>query len=218
MSSTRAGTRRRPFLTSALPNTAVPQAQDSGDRLQTVILLVLAAVLSGFTILRGIAPHDEGLMLQAGSRIASGQWPYRDFWTNYPPGQPLVLGGLQEVFGASLLVWRVLRVALDAVVALLAFRLARRRVSEPLALLVWLAAAGAMAFPTGPGPNPAAIALALGALLLAPRRPLAGGALAGLTLPVPDRGRDRSRARRRDRGTARRPVEDRRGGRPRSPS
>ncbi len=180
MSSTRAGARRRPFLTSALPNTALSQGHDSGDRLQTVILLVLAAVLSGFTILRRIAPHDEGLMLQAGSRIASGQWPYRDFWTNYPPGQPLVLGGLQQVFGASLLVWRVLRVALDAVVALLAFRLARRHVSEPLALLVWLAAAGAMAFPTGPGPNPAAIALALGALLLAPRRPLAGGALAGL--------------------------------------
>ena len=23
-------------------------------------------------------------------RIADGQWPYRDFWCNYLPGQPLV--------------------------------------------------------------------------------------------------------------------------------
>jgi hypothetical protein len=186
MSSTRAGaTRRRPFLASALPRAAAPRpaqgrTQNPG-RLQAAILLVLAAALSGFTILRGIAPHDEGLMLQAGARIVAGQWPYHDFWTNYPPGQPLVLAGLQELFGPSLLAWRILRVLTDAVVALLAYRLARRRCGESYALLAWLAAAGAMAFPTGPGPNPSALALALGALLLARKRPLAAGALAGLT-------------------------------------
>src|ERR1700757_2374580 len=59
-----------------------------------IVLLLLAAGLSAFTILQGIAPHDEGLMLQAGARIAAGEWPYRDFWTNYPPGQPLVLAAL----------------------------------------------------------------------------------------------------------------------------
>ena len=148
--------------------------------MRTVVLFVLAAGLSGFTILSQISPHDEGLMLQAGARIVSGQWPYRDFWTNYPPGQPLVLAGLQEVFGPSLLAWRVLRTITDASVALLAYRLARRRAPETYALLAWLAAAGAMAFPTGPGPNPPALALALGALLVVPRRPLVGGALAGL--------------------------------------
>jgi hypothetical protein len=144
------------------------------------ILLVLGAALAGVAIRRGIAPHDEGLMLQAGSRIASGQWPYRDFWTNYPPGEPLLLAGLQSVFGPSLLAWRVLGVVVDAVAAVLAYLLARRRAGEATALLAWLAAAGAMAFPAGPGPNPTALALALGALLLAPRRPLPAGALAGL--------------------------------------
>lgn len=145
-----------------------------------IALFVLAAGLSGFTILRGVAPHDEGLMLQAGSRIAGGQWPYRDFWSNYPPGQPLVLAGLQDLFGPSLLAWRVLRTMIDAGVALLAYALTRRRAPERYALLAWLAVAGAMAFPTGPGPNPPALALAFAALLTAPRRPLAGGALAGL--------------------------------------
>jgi hypothetical protein len=116
-------------------------------------------------------------MLQAARRIADGQWPYRDFWWNYGPGQPVLLAP----FGGSLIAWRVIRIALDAAVALLAFRLARRHgASERAALLGWLAVAGAMAWPSGPGPNPAALALGLGALLLARERPAAGGALAGL--------------------------------------
>ena len=175
--------RKRPFLTSALPPAATLRARAAGDAspdwLLTTVLLVLGGALSAVTILRGIGPHDEGLMLQAGSRIANGQWPYRDFWTNYPPGQPLVLAVLQLVFGPSLLAWRVLRVVTNAVIALLAFRLANKRAGQAIALLAWLAVAGAMAFPTGPGPNPTAIGLALASILLAERRPALGGGLAG---------------------------------------
>ena len=71
------------------------------------LLLVAAAALSGFTIRRGYGPHDEGLMLAWAQRVADGQWPYRDFWSNYAPGQTLVLAGLTKLFGPSLLVWRV---------------------------------------------------------------------------------------------------------------
>lgn len=149
-----------------------------------VLLLAGAAALSGFTILRGYAPHDEGLMLAWASRVAGGQWPYRDFWSNYAPGQTLLLAGLWKLFGPSLLTWRVLRVALDALVALLAWRLARRAAPPWLALLVWLAVAGAMAWPTGPGPNPTALALGLGAILAAPGRPTLAGVLAGLSVLV----------------------------------
>ncbi|MDQ6744568.1 MAG: hypothetical protein M3Z27_00885 [Actinomycetota bacterium] len=145
------------------------------------LLFALGAALSGFTILQGVGPHDEGLMLQAGARIASGQWPYRDFWMNYPPGQPLVLAALQELFGASLLAWRVVRTLTDAGVGVLVFLLVRDRAPRWVALLGWLAAAGALAWPTGPGPNPPALLLCLGALLAAARkRPLLAGALAGL--------------------------------------
>jgi hypothetical protein len=121
-------------------------------------------------------------MLQAARRIGDGQWPYRDFWWNYGPGQPLLLAP----FGGSLVAWRAIRVALAAVVALLAFRLARRYGAPPgPALLAWLAVAGAMAWPASPGPNPAALALGLAALLVrregAERgREAAAGALAGL--------------------------------------
>ncbi len=146
------------------------------------LLFAGAAALSGFTILRGINPHDEGLMLQAAARVAGGQLPYGDFWWNYGPAQPFVLGGLNEVFGPSLLAWRVVRVLLDATVAVLAYAIARRDAPQPFALGAWLAVAGAMAFPTIPSPNPPALALGLGAILLARRSPVGAGLLAGAAI------------------------------------
>ena len=147
-----------------------------------VILFILAAVLSGVTIWWGINPHDEGLILQAGARVADGQLPYRDFYANYGPGQYFLVGGLDLLFGPSLLTWRVVRVVLDATVAVLAYILARRDAPEPLALAAWLAVAAAMALPSIPHPNPAAIALGLGAILIARRSPVSAGALSGLAV------------------------------------
>lgn len=173
----------------APPDTPRAERRPFGRR--DAALLVLAAALSASTIWREIGPHDEGLILQAAHRIAEGQLPYRDFWWNYGPGQPLLLAPFDAAFGRSLVPWRVLRVVLDAVVALLAYRLAAREVravggtparwgADALQLLAWVAVAGAMAFPTGPGPNPVALALGLGALLAAPRRVALAGILAGL--------------------------------------
>jgi len=160
---------------------ACARARPFGRR--DALLLALAALLSASTIWREIGPHDEGLMLQAAARIADGQLPYRDFWWNYAPGQPFLLAPFDALLGPSLVPWRVVRVVLDATVALLAYRLAVRETgSGRLALLAWTAVAGATAFPTGPGPNPAALALGLGALLAAPRRAVLAGALAGLAM------------------------------------
>src|SRR4051812_30325073 len=149
-------------------------------RRTAVLLFAAAAALSAFTILREIGPHDEGLMLQAAARMAGGQWPYRDFWFNYGPGQPLVLAALWKALGPSLLAWRVLRAVLDAIVAVLAWALVRRGAPAWLALLAWAAVAAAMAWPTGPGANPAAVALVLGALLVVPRSGVVAGALCGV--------------------------------------
>src|SRR5436190_11504213 len=131
-------------------------------------------------MLNGIQPNDEGLMLQAASRIAHGQLPYKDFWWFYPPGQPYLLAGLWKVFGPSLLVWRIVRVLTDAAVAVLAYYLARRAAPQWLSLAAWLAAACAMAFPSGPHPFPVALACVLGALLLFERRPELAGVLVGV--------------------------------------
>jgi len=118
-------------------------------------------------------------MVQAGARIASGQWPYRDFRMNYPPGQALVLAAIHKAVGPSLMGWRVLRLGVDASTSVLAYRLTRRNAPEPLALAAWLGVAGALAFPAGAGPNPPAQMFALGALLAAPSRPRRAAALAG---------------------------------------
>jgi hypothetical protein len=145
------------------------------------LLFLGAALLSGMTMLDGVQPNDEGLMLQAAARIAGGELPYRDFWWFYPPGQPYLLAGLWDVFGPSLLAWRIVRVACDAAVAVLAWALARRGGAPGwAALAAWLAAALAMAYPSGPHPFPFTLALSLGSLLLFERNPLAAGALAGL--------------------------------------
>ena len=144
------------------------------------LLFAAGALFSGLTILNGINPHDEGLVLQAAARVAGGELPYRDFYANYGPGQYYTGGALDLVFGPSLLTWRIVRVALDALVAVLAYAIVRREGSEPLAVLAWVAVLAAMAHPTLPHPNAAALALAFGAILLARRSPVGAGVLAGV--------------------------------------
>lgn len=144
------------------------------------LLLAAGLAVCSLTALRGIQPNDEGLMLQAAARIASGEVPYRDFWWYYPPGQPYLLAGLWDLAGPSLLEWRVVRVAANSVVALLAWMLAGRRSGPAVALMAWAAALLAMAYPSGPHPFPLALAFALGALLLFERHPGWAGILVGL--------------------------------------
>ena len=153
-----------------------------------LLLALFAAVLAGCTILLEAGPHDEGLMLAAADRIADGQVPYRDFWWNYGPGQPYLLGALTAVSGPSLLAWRVVRVLVDVMVVVLVARLVDAHGPREggaggagrWATAAAVAAAGAMAWPTGPGPGPPALAAALAALLVATRRPGWAGVLAGL--------------------------------------
>ncbi len=144
------------------------------------LLFVLAAALSWSTAFHGINQNDEGLMLQPAARIAAGEVPYRDFFLFHAPGQPYLLAGLWKLFGPSLVPWRVVRLLTNAVVAVLAYKLARRHASPLLAMVAWLVAAGAMAAPNGPNPHAIALAFALAALLAIPRAPLAAGVLAGL--------------------------------------
>jgi hypothetical protein len=137
------------------------------ERLLVLALFAGAALISGFTILQGIDPFDEGLMLQAASRIAHGQIPYRDFLWTYGPAQPYLLAGLAKLLGPSLLQWRIVRVLADASVALLAYLLVRRRAGLWLSLIVWLSIAGEMAEPRSANPFPMALVCALLALLFA---------------------------------------------------
>ena len=147
-----------------------------------VVLWLGAAVVSGFTMWRFLEPFDEGFLLQAASRMADGQWPYRDFGWAYGPGQPSVVAGAFELLGPSVVWWRVVRVAADATVAVLAWALVRRPAGDRWALVAWLAAAVTIAQPTSANPFTVALAFALGAVLAAARRRhLVAAALVALT-------------------------------------
>jgi len=145
--------------------------------LRLVVLGLLATAFAAIDLRAGYGPHDEGLMLQWGHRIAGGEWPYRDFWCNYLPGAPL----LQALLGDSLVTWRIVRAVLAGVCAVLAYLLVRRETdNDRWALAAWAGVTGAMAWPLTSGPNAPAVALAFGTLLAARRRAGWAGALAGL--------------------------------------
>ncbi len=132
-------------------------------------LFVAGALISAFSMLNGIDPFDEGLMLQAARRITAGQVPYRDFLWAYGPAQPYLLALLFKVFGVSLLQWRIVRVLADAGIALVAYLLTAQRASRPVSLVVWLAVACEISEPRSADPFPLALLGVLLALLVATR-------------------------------------------------
>jgi hypothetical protein len=130
-------------------------------------LWLAAAVISAFTMRRYLEPFDEGLLLQAATRIADGQWPYADFGWGYGPGQPLLIALAFKAFAPSVLWWRIVRVAADATIAVLVWHLTRRAAGPRWALAAWAAAAVTAAQPTSANPSAVALALALGAVAIA---------------------------------------------------
>jgi len=127
-----------------------------------------ALLISAFTLRRGGAEFDEGVILQAAARIAAGQTPYADFAWPYGPAHPYLLGWSFDLYGPSLIGWRVLRSLVDAAVAVTVYVLARRGGAPPrLAVAGWLTAACAMAQPTSATPFAPALLLALLAVLTA---------------------------------------------------
>ena len=162
-------------------------ARSQRSALLPVVLWLAAALISGFTAWRYLEPFDEGLLLQAATRVTDGQWPYADFGWSYGPGQPLLIALAFKLLGPSVIWWRLVRVAADATAALLAWRLTGRVAGPRWALAAWAAAALVAAQPTSANPAAVAFALALAALAVAaggdratPRRAASAGALAAL--------------------------------------
>jgi hypothetical protein len=148
-------------------------------RARGALLWAAAALISAFTMRRYLEPFDEGLLMQAASRILDGQWPYADFGWPYGPGQPVAVAGLSWLFEPSVAWWRAIRVAADATAALAVWALVRPVAGDRWALAAWLAAAVTVAQPTSANPFPVALALALCAVLAGARgKPVAAGLLA----------------------------------------
>lgn len=70
--------------------------------------------------------YDEGIVLTGANQLLWGKLPYRDFYSNYPPGVFLLLGLCFRAFGASVAVERAVGLVFHLAIALLAGRLAAR--------------------------------------------------------------------------------------------
>lgn len=108
--------------------------------------------------------YDEGIILTDAWLLLQGQFPYRDFYSNYPPGSFMLTAALFKVFGASVATERGLGFLARALAGLWAGRLsgllAGRPFFAPAAGFVtfWLSSIGSVPF---------AYVLALHTLLLA---------------------------------------------------
>lgn len=121
-------------------------------RIARVALDLIGAALfaAGLAILtRGmlrwsIGTYDEGIILTDAMLLLAGKAPYRDFYSNYPPGLFYVVAGLWKLFGVNALVIRYLGLAIHTAIALAAGRIAGRvalRGFSPLAAglsMAWL--------------------------------------------------------------------------------
>lgn len=70
--------------------------------------------------------YDEGILLANAHFILHGLWPYRDFYSNYPPGIFLLVAAVWKVFGITAWAFRLLALTIHAAIAIAAGRLAGR--------------------------------------------------------------------------------------------
>lgn len=104
-------------------------------------LIVPALVIGGLAYvlvgsLHYVGVDDEGCAVYGAVRILAGDLPYRDFWTVYSPGQMYLLAGVFKAFGASLLVERVVSVAILVSGSVLAYFVASMIFSRAGAVLM----------------------------------------------------------------------------------
>jgi hypothetical protein len=101
---------------------------------------------------------DEGYFVYLGSRVHAGDLPYRDFDTYYTPGIFYLYSWLFSLFGLNVMPVRILMSGVRVLWGLILYRLARRVVPWPFALLPFLIVAGVDSAPVFPEPHPAWIA------------------------------------------------------------
>jgi hypothetical protein len=147
----------------------------------------IAATLAGFHA--RIGAYDEGVLLTNANELLWGKLPYRDFYSNYPPGIFVLLAAAFKLCGPSVAVERVLGFVLHLAVALGAGRAAGRLVGERFSWMVaglcllWLFPVGVVAYAWLMALSLALLACELWARAQARGRP-AGYFLAGAALGV----------------------------------
>jgi hypothetical protein len=89
-------------------------------------LLVAAAFATVPSLWKRLGFYDEGLLLANAQMMLNGAVPYRDFYTNYPPGMFLIIGAIWKVLGTHVVLIRILGLFFHLMIAGLVGRLAGR--------------------------------------------------------------------------------------------
>lgn len=108
-----------------------------------VALLLVGFALELRSVNRPLGVYDEGIILSGARAVAEGDVPYRDFYSNYPPGIFLVVGLILKL-GGSLVAYRLFGLLIHLAVAGFAGAISGRILGRPFSaacagvVLLWL--------------------------------------------------------------------------------
>lgn len=141
--------------TALLMQTNTSTTSASRFNISNGFVLSLVFVLSLCVLLLSTSPsiniYDEGFVLFDAWRIAKGEIPYRDFWTQHAPGQFYLLALLFNIFGPSVVVERLLDSLIKAAILTACFGIINQWAPPRYALVGWLFCAIWLAFIQSPG-------------------------------------------------------------------
>ena len=98
-----------------------------GSIVMTLTVLAFTTIPLLRYVFRDFFTPDESMLLIYPERILMGQWPNRDFYTAYGPGQFWLLAGAYRVFGMSILTERMVGWLLHLAIAFGVVRIVRFR-------------------------------------------------------------------------------------------
>ena len=167
----------------------VPEAPVRGEigRVSRHAIFVgsIGAIFASPNLLISISAYDGGLAASAGTFLLHSGLPYRDFWWLYGPLAPVVAAVPTALLGPSLLLIRLLGLAMVGIQTGAGYALLRPRIAHTPATLICVGAATSATFILGSDLSAWGLALALALTGLTirshrPDRPVLAGVLVGL--------------------------------------
>jgi hypothetical protein len=172
---------------AATTNEAAGNTPTRGARIRDGIAVgVIAGFATSPSLLGPINTFDAGLAGASGTFILHGQLPYRDFWWLYGPLAPAIATAFTAMFGPTMLLLRLLGLALLMAQAGLGYAILRTRVDHLPAAMIAIASVSSGVLLLGLEISAWSLSLTLAmatitARSILPSRPGLAGVLAGLT-------------------------------------
>lgn len=133
---------------------------------RTTGLLIIGMVFLLVGTDRTLGVYDEGIVLTGAMRLLEGQWPHRDFYANYGPGQFSVIAALFSLVGEAAWPTRLFDAFARSLAAVFVFLLVVEAGRRRVAFAAWLVALWVLMFTDYAGyPVYPAMAASLGGAL-----------------------------------------------------